>query len=375
MAESSGEKTEQPTPKRERDARAKGQVARSQEVVTTISLFGVLLVIMAFGGEIWGRLIALLDTIARLAASDDPTALQAGLAAAYNETVVILVPILGVTLFLGIAANYIQVGTLFSLEAIQPKLEKISIGKGFKRIFSTKQLVEMLKSIVKIVFLSILLYFVIKNSIGPYLTAVYCEMSCIATVTTGVIWQMLWYSALAFIVVAGLDFVYQRHTHTKSLMMSKDEVKREYKESEGDPMVKGQRKQFAMELIMGDVKKQVPKSSAVIVNPTHLAIAIRYKEGQTPLPVVVAKGRMHQAYLIRAEAEAAGVPIFRNVPLAHHLFADCAVDDYVPDEVFGVIAEILAWVQKNQDKLYDGPLGHGDLDMERGDHRLRDRQS
>jgi type III secretion protein U len=374
MSESSGEKTELPTPKRERDARRKGQVARSQEVVTTVSLFGVLIVVMAFGGEIWGRLIALLDTIARLAASGDPQALAAGLAAAYDETVAILLPILGVTLLLGIAANYIQVGTLFSLEAIQPKLEKISINKGFKRIFSMKQLVEMLKSIFKIVFLSVLLYFVIKNAIGPYLTAITCEMNCIATVTTFVIWQMLYYSALAFIVVAGLDFIYQRHTHTKSLMMTKDEVKREYKESEGDPIVKGQRKQLAMEMVMGDVKKQVPKASAVIVNPTHLAIAIRYKEGQTPLPLVVAKGRMHQAYMIRAEAEAAGVPIFRNVPLARQLYADCNVDHFVPDELFGVIAEILAWVQRNEVKLYDGPLGHGDLDMERGDHRLQDQR-
>ena len=196
-------------------------------------------------------------------------------------------------------------------------------------------------------------------------------MNCLATVTTAVIWQMLWYSALAFIVVAGLDFMYQRHSHTKSLMMTKDEVKREYKESEGDPVVKGKRKQLAMEMVMGDVKKQVPKSSAVIVNPTHLAVAIRYKEGDTPLPVVVAKGRALQAYQIRAEAEAAGVPIFRNVPLARQLYADCGLDDYVPDDLFGVIAEILAWVQRNEAELYSGPLRHGDLDMERGDHRPR----
>jgi type III secretion protein U len=372
MSESAGEKSELPTPKKERDARKQGQVARSQEVVTTISLFGVLLVTMAFGGEIWGRLVALLDTIARLAASGEPEAMSTGLAAAYNEMVVILLPILGVTLLLGIAANYIQVGSLFSLQAIQPKLEKISINKGIKRIFSMKQLVEMLKSIVKIVFLSFLLYFVIKNSIGPYLTAIYCDMNCLATVTTAVIWQMLWYSALAFVIVAGLDFMYQRHSHTKSLMMSKDEVKREYKESEGDPIVKGQRKQFAMELVMGDMKKQVPKASAVIVNPTHLAVAIRYREGQTPLPIVVAKGREKQANMIRAEAEAAGVPIFRNVPLARQMYADCEVDSYVPDELFGVIAEILAWVQRNEEGLYAGPLRHGDLDMERGDHRPRE---
>lgn len=371
MAESAGEKTELPTPKRERDARQKGQVARSQEVVTTISLFGVILTLMALGSDIWARLTAFLDTIARLAASGDPEALKAGLAASWDVSVAIVMPIIGVTLFLGIAGNYLQVGSLFSLQAIQPKLEKISPAKGLKKIFSMKQLVEMLKSIFKILFLSILLYFVLKGAIGPYLVAVTCGLTCLSTVTTAVMWQVIWYSGIAFIVVAGLDFMYQRYSHTKSLMMTKDEIKREYKESEGDPHIKGKRKQLAMEMVMGDVKKQVPKASAVVVNPTHLAVAIRYEEGQTPLPIIVAKGREIHAYQIRAEAEAAGVPIFRNVPLARQLYADCDVDDFVPDELFGVIAEILAWVQRNEEMLYAGPLGHGDLDMERGDHKPR----
>lgn len=369
MSGETGEKTEQPTPKKQRDARQKGQVARSQEVVTTISLFGVLLTIWALGGDTWARLITLLDVVALLAASNDAQALQTGLASVYDLSVSVLAPVLGVTVLLAIAGNYIQVGSLFSFETITPKLEKISIIKGAKRIFSMKQLVEMLKSIFKIVFLSLLLYFVIKAAIGPYMVAINCEMICISNVTVSILWQMIIFTGLAFIIVAMLDFVYQRHSHTKSLMMSKEEVKREYKESEGDPIVKGARKQLANQLIMGDVKKQVPRSSAVVVNPTHLAVAIRYKEGQTPLPIIVAKGRDQVAYEIRTEAELAGVPIFRNVPLARQLFADCEVDDYVPDELFGVIAEILAWVQRNEARLYDGRLDHGVLDMEREDHK------
>ncbi len=364
-----GEKTEQPTPKKERDARQKGQVARSQEVVTTISLFGVLLTMWALGSDTWARLISLMDIVAGLAATGDSTALSAGLSAVYSQSIAILMPILGVTILLAIAGNYIQVGSLFSFETITPKLEKISIIKGVKRIFSMKQVVEMLKSIFKIVFLSTLLYFVVKNAIGPYMVAINCEMICISNVTVAVLWQVMVLTALAFVIVAGLDFMYQRHSHTKSLMMSKDEVKREYKESEGDPIVKGARKQLAQEMIMGDVKKQVPKASAVVVNPTHFAVAIRYQEGQTPLPIIVAKGRDHLAYEIRAEAELAGVPIFRNVSLARQLFADCDVDDYVPDELFGIVAEILAWVQRNEERLYDGRLDHGDIDMERDDHK------
>ncbi|NIZ11989.1 type III secretion system export apparatus subunit SctU [Phaeobacter sp. HF9A] len=367
----SGEKTEQPTPKKERDARQKGQVARSQEVVTTVSLFGVIATIWLMAGVIWEKLVALMDTLAALAAQNDDMALQNGLSATFDIGASILLPVLGVTLAFGIAANYVQVGSLFSMEAIQPKLEKISIAKGVSRIFSMKQLVEMLKSIFKILFLSLLLYIVLKEAIGPFLGSITCGMLCVWAVTKVVTLKLLVVSGVAFIVVAGLDFVYQKHSHTKSLMMSKDEVKREYKESEGDPVVKGQRKQLARELVMSDVKKQVPGASAVVVNPTHIAVAIRYKEGETPLPMVVAKGREKRAQDIRIEAERAGVPIFRNVPLARSLYADTPVDGFVSDEAFAVVAEILAWVQNHEMELYKGPLRHGDLDMERDDHKAK----
>ncbi|WP_417277760.1 type III secretion system export apparatus subunit SctU [Celeribacter sp.] len=369
----SGEKTEKPTPKKERDARQKGQVARSQEVVTTVSLFGVIAVIWLMGGMIWEKLVAIMDIVAGLAARNDDMALQNGLAATFNMAVSIMLPILGVVMAFGIAANYVQVGSLFSLQAIQPKLEKISPAKGVKRIFSMKQVVEMLKSIFKILFLSLLLYIVLKEAIGPFLSSISCGTICVWAVTKVVTLKLLMVSAVAFVVVAGLDFMYQRHSHTKSLMMSKDDVKREYKESEGDPVVKGQRKQLARELVMSDVKKQVPQSSAVVVNPTHLAVAIRYEEGETLLPIVVAKGREKIAQEIRMEAELAGVPIFCNVPLARSLYADTPVDGYVSDEAFTVVAEILAWVKAHEAELYQGPLKHGDLDMEREDHKAQRR--
>ena len=364
-----GEKTEQPTPKKLRDARQKGQVARSQEVVTTISLFGVIIVILALGGVIWGRLTGLMDTVALLAADPGPAGMKAGIAAAFQEGSLILLPILGVTLALGIAANWIQVGTLFSLEAVAPKLEKISPAKGVKRIFSMKQVVELLKSIFKIVFLSLLLYIVVRGAIGPYVTAVGCGLTCLAQVTNAVIYQIVAFAALALVIVAGFDFAYQKHHHTKSLMMSKDEIKREFKESEGDPIVKGKRKQLAQDLVMSDGPKQARKATAVVVNPTHLAIAIRYQKGETPLPMVTAKGRGPQALAMRVAAEEAGVPVFRNVGLARLLFADTAQGEFVPDEVFDVVAEILAWVARHEGELYDGPARRGDIDMERGDHR------
>jgi type III secretion protein U len=191
-------------------------------------------------------------------------------------------------------------------------------------------------------------------------------------VTGGAMTQILLFSALAFVIVAALDFMFQRKQHTKSLMMTKEEVKREFKESEGDPIIKGKRKQLAQELAMSDGAERTRKATAVVVNPTHFAVAIDYQPDITPLPVVVAKGRNLYAHHLRMQAEEAGVPIFRNVPLARGLYAETEVDEYVPDELFDAVAEILVWVSHNKGQLYQGRLEFGDLDMELGDHKISD---
>ena len=170
-----GEKTELPTPKKERDARQKGQVARSQEVVTTISMFGTIAVISAMGGTIWSRLTTLINQVADIAARKEGVSLDEGLALSWSVGVDLTLPILGTVIFLGIAANMGQFGVLTSLQALEPKLERISVLAGFKRIFSAKQLVELLKSVIKIVFLTVLLYIVLGDAIGPFVSAVSCQ--------------------------------------------------------------------------------------------------------------------------------------------------------------------------------------------------------
>ncbi|MBC8129610.1 MAG: EscU/YscU/HrcU family type III secretion system export apparatus switch protein, partial [Rhizobiaceae bacterium] len=272
---SSGEKSELPTPKKERDARQKGQVAKSQEVVTTVSLLSVIAYVWATWGLFTERMITLFDEVALLATGDFEVNGITGIYKAFWDATSIMIPVLGVVLLSGIAANYFQIGSLFSFESITPKLEKISPGAGFKRIFSMKQVVELLKSVLKIVILSFLLYFVVRDAIGPYLNSLDCGTPCILDITVGVMLQTFVYSGLAFIVVALADFAYQKHSHTKSLMMSKDEVKREYKESEGDPHIKGQRKHVAQEMAMGDGGAAAKKGTAVVVNPTHFAVVIQ----------------------------------------------------------------------------------------------------
>ena len=370
----SGEKTEQPTPKKERDARKKGQVARSQEVVTTASLMSVIAYLWLTWDTAFDRLVLFMDQIAALHGQEFRTAAAQATISAFNESVAILAPLLAIVIVADILGNYLQFGTVFSGESVSPKLEKISPIQGFKRIFSLKQLFEVLKSVVKIVFLSGLLFIVGRNSLAPYLNSVECGMPCMILVTGGAMTQILLFSALAFVIVAALDFMFQRKQHTKSLMMTKEEVKREFKESEGDPIIKGKRKQLAQELAMSDGAERTRKATAVVVNPTHFAVAIDYQPDITPLPVVVAKGRNLYAHHLRMQAEEAGVPIFRNVPLARGLYAETDVDEYVPDELFDAVAEILVWVSHNKGQLYQGRLEFGDLDMELGDHKISDQR-
>ena len=364
-----GEKTEPPSPKKLRDARQKGQVAKSQEVVMTATMFVAIAYIWATWTGSVSQLSALFDMSASLVDGDFQVNAFRGMEIVEQVMVSVLLPVLGLIIVAAIASNYLQIGSIFSFESITPKLEKVSIASGAKRIFSKKQLVEVLKSIAKILFLSALLYFVLRRAIGPYIYSLSCGLPCVAALTGTLLQRIFLFSAFAFIIVSVADFAFQKHSYTKNLMMTKEEVKREYKESEGDPHIKGKRKQLAQELIMEDDGEVARKSTAVVINPTHFAIVIIYKEGKTPLPMIAAKGRDRHAHFLRTQAESAGVPIFRNAQLARALYAQTQVSDFVPDDLFAAIAEVLAWVARNKSVLYNGPTGSGVIDMEAGDHR------
>lgn len=369
----SSEKTEQPTPKKIRDARDKGQVARSQEVVTTAGLFAVLAVLWMSWNWTFGKILAVFNVIGELSTQSFSSSVFPAISYVARECLALLAPPVCTVMLAGFLANYLQFGAILAFDNITPKFERVDPAAGFKRIFSGKQLVETLKSIIKIIFLSVLLYFVLRQAIGAYLSALPCGLPCMSAVTSGILLDIVAYSGIAFTIVAAADFGYQRYSHTKSLKMTKEEVKREYKESEGDPHIKGHRKQIAQEVLMQNAAQSVKSATAAIVNPTHYFVAIRYVAGETPLPIVLAKGQDHVAYFLRGEAERCGVPVFRNVSLARMLHAEVAVDQYVPDVLFGAIAEVLAWVANHRTRLYQGPLGHGLIDMDAGDHRATGR--
>ncbi|HET6467223.1 MAG TPA: type III secretion system export apparatus subunit SctU [Geminicoccaceae bacterium] len=339
------DKTEPPTPKKLRDARKKGNVAHSKEVVTTaltLALFG-------YFWASWSGFVQRMQEI--LVFPPQFYRMEFRDAIAYSFDIglkmvqAILVPVIVITIVVGILANMVMVGVLFAFESIKPSLDKVNPASGIKKIFGMKNLVDNAKSIVKTVFLSVLLYILLKDAIGPLVRAPVCGLACLESVMSDLMRTMVIYVSLAFFVLAAADYGWQKFKFTKDLKMSKDEVKREYKESEGDPHIKSKRKQLAQELVMSDQHGAVKNASVVVTNPTHLAVALLYDKDKTPLPMVVAKGENLNAERIIKIAQEAGVPIMRNVDLAHALYDQVETDRYIPSELVEPVAEVLRWVR------------------------------
>jgi type III secretion protein U len=339
------EKTEPPSQKKLRDARKKGNVAHSKEVVTT----ALMVVLFGYFWVSWGSFIEQTKQILTFPPQFYQMPFREGIKLSFDiglkMVTAILVPVIGLTIMVTIVANVAMVGFLLAGEAAKPSLDKLNPASGIKRIFGMKNLIENLKSIVKTIFLCVLLYVLIKNAVGPLIQAPVCGMPCLQSVLADVMKTLVIYTTVGFIILAAIDYGWTKWKYTKDLMMSMEEVKQEYKESEGDPHVKGHRKQLAHEIAMGDEGHAVKNASVVVTNPTHIAVALRYEPGKTPLPMVVAKGERLNAERIIAIAREAGVPVMQNIPLARSLFEESMVDTYIPSDLIEPVAEVLRWVR------------------------------
>ncbi|MBG9817080.1 flagellar biosynthesis protein FlhB [Bacillus safensis] len=348
-----GEKTEKATPKKRRDSRKKGQVAKSTDVNTAISFLLIFLSFFFIGPFMKERLIALIErfystTMLMKVSTSNIHQLFVEL---LQETGLLLMPILGVGMLAGIISNYLQVGFLFSPEVIKPKLEKLDPIKGFKRIYSIRALVELLKSILKIGFVGFATFIALWMHFDeilrlPLLTAEE-TLHFVAKMTL----IMGLYAAGALMILAGLDYMYQKFDYEKNLRMSKQDIKDEYKKSEGDPLIKSKIKQRQREMAMRRMMQEVPKADVIITNPTHYAIALKYDEEKMDAPFVVAKGTDILALKIRTIAKEHDIMTVENRPLARALYDQVDIDQAVPEEYFKAIAEILAYVYKTKQKI------------------------
>ena len=350
MADSTGEKTELPTPKKLRDAREKGQVCTSKDITSTAILVVLFAILAWMGVALMNDMEELLRFLSgRIAENNDASirasSLMTALLICKHSFIFVFVAAV-----IGIVGNVAQIGFLFTFEPIIPKLEKLSPVEGAKKIFSMKNFFEFLKNVVKVSFLGYLLYKIIWASVPELLTMCYGTVDDIFPCLKVMLKRLAVYTAFGYIVIAIVDRLFQGRNFTKQMMMTKDEVKREYKEMEGSAEIKQAQRQFRDEILNGpDPAKAAKKANVVVTNPTHLAVGIRYKAEEAPLPRICALGAGRIAKIIRETALAEGIPIMEDRPLARALYADGKIDDFIPDSLIEPVAELLKWAKKIED--------------------------
>ncbi len=337
----SGEKTEQPTEHKIRKSREEGQVAKSKDFTQALlvgALFGYFL---GNSDDIFRRFIGIIAFPAQLYGIDFQDAARMEIDHFLRETAFLLAPFILIVIVVAIFGEMIQTGVLFAFKALVPKGDRINPAANLKNVFSMKNFVEFVKSILKVCFLSILISMVIRDSLNMLVLLPSKGLTSAGVAIADMLKTLVIYSFLAFAGIALADLVFQRYNHRKQLMMSMDEIKQEYKQLEGDPHMKGHRKQVAKEIAMGEISLKTRKSSVVVTNPTHLAVALYYEQDVTPLPVVMAKGRDRAAYQMVSVARQFGIPVMQNVWLARELSEMAQVDQYIPSDLIEPIAELL----------------------------------
>lgn len=341
-----GEKTEKATPRRREEARKKGQVSKSNEIITVIVLTLSLLVLKMWLPQMMVEFKAFFANVFNYA-GNDLTVENASLL--IYEVLLLTLKMVGPVVLTALVAGYVanvgQVGFLFTTEPLKFDLNRINPISGLKRILSKRALAELVKSVLKTVLVGFIAVSFLLEQL-PRLTVLmdYPLMSAI-TVVGDVIFSALWRIILVLLVLAVLDFAYQRYEYEQSLKMSKQEIKEEYKTIEGDPQLKAKIKERQRQLATRRMMHDVPKATVVITNPTHYAVALQYTENMSA-PVVVAKGQDQIALKIKEIARENNVVMVENKPLARLLYQKVEIGEAIPAELYQAVAEVLAYVYR-----------------------------
>ena len=349
---SMSDKTEEPTPKKKKDARKQGNIAKSAEVNKAMTFIAILVVIYMMSGsiisELQGFIVNILSGDFSMTMNDNTIKIL--MFKVMMSFMKIVLPISLIIMVFGILGSLIQTGLFFSMESLKPKFSKLNPLTGLKNMFSMKAIVNLIKSMVVICIMIYLGYsFMSKNFEGiiksgdiylPYMFNIVLDL--IKSILTSI--------TLAVAVVAVLDYGYEKFSHKKGLKMTKQEVKEEYKQMEGDPHIKGKIKQKQRQMANQRMMQAVPSSTVIVTNPTHISIAIRYEQGKDTTPIVVAKGADEVAFRIREIAKSHDIPIIENVPLARLIYKEVDIDQEIPEEMYKAVAEVLVAVYKIKNK-------------------------
>ena len=350
MAEQEGqEKTEVPTEKKRRESREEGQVAFSKELSSAALLAGIVLTLVATSPIILDAMRKLMSQIFRDLSQRGELSIDS-IFTLSGEILSILLPAFApfaaVIIFVGIFASVLQVGVMITFKAIAPKFNKISPLTGLKRLFSSQSLADFLKSMAKLIIVGFVGYLTYIDKITELNGLSVSTPESILIYNFTVVAEVAGKIVLALVAIAIFDYFYQRWHHEQQLMMTKQEVKDETKQTEGDPQLKARIRQIQREMSNARMMQEVPKADAVIVNPTHFSVAILYDRDVMSAPEVIAKGADHLALRMRTVARENNVPILERPELARDLYANVEIGDDIPERFYKAIAEILAFVYR-----------------------------
>ena len=345
MGEDSGDKTEEPTPHKLREARNKGQIAKSQEITSASLLFIAFFTFKAVAFNVWQQLVGLTQSVFELLASDFSTAIVTiALINSVKALFLCIGPIFAATFASAIIIESLQTGFLFTLEPLKPKFSNLNPIQGAKKFFSLKQYVELIKSIIKMSLVIWILYSVIREEYFVISQAQARNLWILMGFVGNLVIKIITRVGILYLCVALFDYFYQKFEFIKSMKMSKKEIKEEYKRLEGDPIIKQRQREAARSMSQGRQMGAVPGADVVVTNPIHIAIALQYDPNTMQAPVVLAKGKRLIASEIRSIATNHDIPIVENPHLAQMLFKTTAVGQGIPPDYFRLVAEVLAFV-------------------------------
>jgi type III secretion protein U len=349
MSDSSEEKTEQPTQKKLRDLRKKGQVAKSKDVAVAFNMIAAFLYIWMGWDMIKNKIFEMLTLPSKYYDVPFDEAFQYVIAGVFINAMEVIIPLLVLVTFLVILAYFLQFGVNFSIHPIVPNMSRIHPVEGFKKLFSLDKLIDLIKSLLKVAAMTAAVYFIIKNCLDEMVLIPFWGIDAATVMLGSILKQTVVATIIIFIVFAGFDLFIQKFLFKRQNKMTKYEVKKEYKNREGDPFIKGARKALHREFALTSAKTKVQKSNVVVTNPTHLAVAIFYDQKEVDLPIVTVKGKGSAAKYIVKLAKQAGVPVVQNKPLARKLFHNVAIEEYIPRELLFSVAEVLRWVKDKRE--------------------------
>jgi flagellar biosynthetic protein FlhB len=348
LSGSGADRTEKATPKRRDEARRRGQVARSREINTGLGVLATFGMLAMVGGWLLSGVTAYMTTSLATSGDRGPLSVPDGWDAMMDagwESLRLTAPFATAGLVVGVVASAIQVKPGITLEVLKPRFQVLNPVSGVKRLFSPRSAVGLVKDLLKITLTGVVAWVVLKGSMDDLVGLTGASPGMAMAVTGGIVLKVGFSLSAVYVVIAVGDLLFERWQHAKDLRMTKEEVKREAKEADVNPEVKGQLKRRQHEMAVRRMMSAVPDADVVITNPTHYAVALRYARA-LPAPQVVAKGVDHVAFRIIDRAREAGVEVVPSPPLARSLYAAAEVGQYIPAEAFGAVAEILAHVYR-----------------------------